>query len=119
MALVLLLSAPCQNRPRQKRRVPHPAPRPAWQRPIPRAGSAPLDRPYNIVLCISDEEAYHIRPAAGVLDASAGGTQQRGITFHHYIAAAMCTPSRGVMFSGQPPQVNGVFDQMESATCRA
>ena len=25
----------------------------------------------------------------------------------------MCTPSRGVMFSGQPPQVNGVYDQME------
>ncbi len=31
-----------------------------------------------------------------------------------YIGSAMCTPSRGVMFSGQPPQVNGVFDQMET-----
>ena len=40
--------------------------------------------------------------------------QQRGTTFKkHYIGAAMCTPSRGVMFSGRPPQVNGVFDQME------
>jgi arylsulfatase A-like enzyme len=33
---------------------------------------------------------------------------------NHYIGSAMCTPSRGVMFSGQPPQVNGVFDQMET-----
>lgn len=40
--------------------------------------------------------------------------RKRGTTFEqHYIASAMCTPSRGVIFSGQPPQVNGVVDQME------
>ena len=26
----------------------------------------------------------------------------------------MCTPSRAAIYSGQPPQVNGVFDQMEA-----
>ena len=40
---------------------------------------------------------------------------QQGITFrNHYIASAMCTPSRAALYSGQPPQVNGVFDQMEA-----
>lgn len=80
----------------------------------PASRSAPLGRPYNIVLFIFDEEAYHIRPAAGYSTPAREELRQRGTTFHnHYIGAAMCTPSRGVMFSGQPPQVNGVFDQME------
>lgn len=73
-----------------------------------------LGRPYNIVLFISDEEAYHLRPAEGYSTPARAELQRRGTTFHkHYIGAAMCTPSRGVMFSGQPPQVNGVYDQME------
>ena len=80
----------------------------------PASRSAPLGRPFNIVLFISDEEAYHLRPAAGYSTPAREELMQRGTTFHnHYIGAAMCTPSRGVMFSGQPPQVNGVFDQME------
>ena len=40
---------------------------------------------------------------------------QHGFTFrNHYVASAMCTPSRAALWSGQPPQVNGVFDQMEA-----
>jgi hypothetical protein len=31
--------------------------------PLPASRSAPLERPYNIVLFITDEEAYHLRPA--------------------------------------------------------
>ncbi len=87
---------------------------PGVAKAYPASQSAPLDRTYNIVLFISDEEAYHIRPAAGYSTPAREELMQRGTTFHnHYIGAAMCTPSRGVMFSGQPPQVNGVFDQME------
>lgn len=70
--------------------------------------------PYNLVLIVTDEESYRLRPAEGFALPARDELQRRGTTFHrHYIGAAMCTPSRGVMFSGQPPQVNGVFDQME------
>ncbi len=80
----------------------------------PAARAKPLDRHYNMVLFISDEETYHVRPAKNYALPGRYELQQRGTTFNkHYIGAAMCTPSRGVMFSGQPPQVNGVFDQME------
>ena len=82
--------------------------------PVPASRSTPQGRPYNIVLFISDEEAYHLRPAESYATPARAELQRRGTTFrHHYIGAAMCTPSRGVMFSGQPPQVNGVYDQME------
>jgi len=82
--------------------------------PLPAARSDAPDRPYNIVLFISDEEAYHLRPADGYTTSARDHLKQRGTSFNnHYIGAAMCTPSRGVMFSGQPPQVNGIYDQME------
>ncbi|MBG6166490.1 arylsulfatase [Labrenzia sp. EL_195] len=74
----------------------------------------PADHPYNVILLISDEEAYHLRAAEGYSTPAREELQRRGTTFrNHYIGAAMCTPSRGVMFSGQPPQINGIFDQME------
>jgi arylsulfatase A-like enzyme len=39
---------------------------------------------------------------------------RHGVTFrNHYIAAAMCSPSRASFLTGQPPQVHHVFDQME------
>jgi arylsulfatase A-like enzyme len=83
--------------------------------PFPASRSGPLDRPYNVVLIITDEEAYHLRPAEGFAIPARAELQLRGTTFlNHYIGSAMCTPSRGVIFSGQPPQVNGVFDQMET-----
>lgn len=86
----------------------------AQGQPVPASRTGPLDRPYNMVLFITDEEAYHLRPAEGYATPARAELQLRGTTFlNHYIASAMCTPSRGVMFSGQPPQVNGVYDQME------
>ena len=82
--------------------------------PYPASRNTPSGQPYNVVLFISDEEAYHLRPAEGYTTPAREELIRRGTTFHdHYIGAAMCTPSRGVMFSGQPPQVNTVFDQME------
>jgi len=82
--------------------------------PHPARRTTPLGHPYNVILFISDEEAYHVRPAQGYTTPAREELIRRGTTFHnHYIGAAMCTPSRGVMFSGQPPQVNGIYDQME------
>ena len=83
--------------------------------PFPASRGGPLDRPNNVILIVTDEEAYHLRPAEGYVTPARAELQRRGTTFlNHYIASAMCTPSRGVMYSGQPPQVNGVFDQMET-----
>jgi arylsulfatase A-like enzyme len=77
------------------------------------AGSASL-RPYNMILIIRDQESYRLLAPKEYKLPAMDSLRRRGITFgQHYIASAMCTPSRGVMFSGQPPQVNGVFDQME------
>lgn len=82
--------------------------------PAPAARAVPSDKPYNVILFISDEEAYKLRPTEGYTLPARTELRRRGTTLHnHYIGAAMCTPSRGVMFSGQPPQVNGVYDQME------
>lgn len=71
--------------------------------------------PYNVLLIITDEESHTLRAADGYGLPAREELKRRGTTFeNHYIGAAMCTPSRGVMFSGLPPQVNGVFDQMEA-----
>ena len=83
--------------------------------PFPASRGGPLGRPYNVILITTDEEAFHLRPAEGFTTPARTELQRRGTTFlNHYIGSAMCTPSRGVMYSGQPPQVNGVFDQMET-----
>lgn len=96
--------------------VPELTPKPAApSAPFPASRSAPLGRPYNMILITTDEEAYHLRPADGYSTPARAELQRRGTSFlNHYIASAMCTPSRGVMYSGQPPQINGVFDQMET-----
>jgi arylsulfatase A-like enzyme len=95
--------------------TPTASPQPGSTSPFPASRNKPGDRPYNVILFITDEEAYHLRPAEGFATPARAELQSRGTTFlNHYIASAMCTPSRGAMFSGQPPQVNGVFDQMET-----
>ncbi len=68
----------------------------------------------NIILIISDQESHKLLAPDDYELPVRAELERRGTRFeNHYIAAAMCTPSRGVMFSGQPPQVNGIFDQME------
>lgn len=72
------------------------------------------EQPYNIVMVMADQESFHLNQPLGFILPSREELRQRGTSFeNHYIAAAMCTPSRGVIFSGRPPQINGVFDQME------
>ena len=64
--------------------------------PFPASRSEPLDRPYNVILIITDEEAYHLRPAEGFATPARDELKRRGTTFlNHYIGSAMCTPSRG------------------------
>lgn len=71
-------------------------------------------KPYNIVLIVSDQESFHLNTPNNYELAARAELQRRGTSFErHYIASAMCTPSRGVMFSGQTPQVNGIFDEMQ------
>lgn len=71
-------------------------------------------QPYNIILIISDQQAFHLQPAQGYHLPTHEELQRRGVTFNnHYTAAAMCSPSRAAFLTGTPPQVNGVTDQME------
>lgn len=89
---------------------------PAWA--APEKGSTPERGsnagPYNMVLIIRDQLSSRLLAPEDYQMPATALLKRRGTSFeHHYIAAAMCTPSRGAMFSGQPPQVNGVFDQME------
>jgi arylsulfatase A-like enzyme len=78
------------------------------------ATPAPV-RPLNVILVLRDQTRAELPSAAGYHTPALDRLAQQGITFrNHYIASAMCTPSRAAIFSGQPPQVNGVFDQLEA-----
>src|SRR5271157_2314848 len=73
------------------------------------------NHPLNIILVIRDQTRYDLPIASGYNMPALDRLAQQGVVFrNHYVASAMCTPSRAALFSGQPPQVNGVFDQMES-----
>jgi arylsulfatase len=75
----------------------------------------PPNQPLNVILVIRDQTRFDLPVAAGYSTPALDRLAQQGITFrNHYIASAMCTPSRAAFFSGHPPQVNGVFDQMET-----
>jgi arylsulfatase len=71
-------------------------------------------RPLNIIFIICDQETYRLAAAADYQLPARRALRDHGVTFrNHYIAAAMCSPSRAAFLTGQPPQVNGVFDNME------
>ncbi|WP_319452479.1 MULTISPECIES: sulfatase-like hydrolase/transferase [unclassified Mycobacterium] len=85
--------------------------------PVPQAPGTPRppNQPLNIILIIRDQTRFDLPAAAGYTTPALDRLAQQGITFrNHYIASAMCTPSRAAFYSGHPPQVNGVFDQMET-----
>jgi arylsulfatase A-like enzyme len=70
-------------------------------------------RPLNVIFVLCDQEAYHIRGGADYALPARQALQKRGVTFHnHYIGSAVCTPSRALIFTGQPPQINGVYDHL-------
>jgi len=79
------------------------------------SGAPPADKPpRNIIFVICDQETYHLTARGDYKLPARQALMRHGVTFrNHYIASAMCTPSRAAFLTGQPPQVNGVFDQME------
>jgi arylsulfatase len=69
---------------------------------------------YNIIFVISDQRSYRLFAGDDYFLPALDTIARHGVTFrNHYIASAMCTPSRAAFLTGQPPQVNGVFDQMQ------
>jgi arylsulfatase A-like enzyme len=77
----------------------------------PSAGNKPL---YNIVFVISDQRSYQLFAGGDYALPAFDAIARHGVSFNnHYIASAMCSPSRAAFLAGQPPQVNHVFDQME------
>jgi arylsulfatase A-like enzyme len=69
---------------------------------------------YNIILIINDQEAYRLAVAGDYKLPAREELARHGVTFsHHYIAAAMCSPSRATLLTGVPPQIHGIFDQEE------
>jgi arylsulfatase len=80
-------------------------------------GSAVGDKPpYNIVFLIVDQRTYRLLPGSDYSLPAIDSIARHGVTFqNHYISSAMCSPSRASFLTGQPPQVNGVIDQMEYA----
>jgi arylsulfatase A-like enzyme len=98
--------SPGVTEPQAAGRDPHPA--------FPARPRRP-NQPLNIILIIRDQTRFDLPAAAGYRTPALDRLAQQGITFrNHYIASAMCTPSRAAFYSGHPPQVNGVFDQMET-----
>ena len=70
--------------------------------------------PYNIIFVISDQRAYRLFSGAEYSLPAIDTIARHGVAFrNHYIASAMCTASRAAFLTGEPPQVNGVFDQMQ------
>ena len=70
--------------------------------------------PYNIIFVISDQRADRLFAGADYSLPAIDAIARHGVTFrNHYIASAMCTPSRAAFLTGQPPQVNGLTDQMQ------
>jgi arylsulfatase A-like enzyme len=69
---------------------------------------------YNIILIISDQEAYHLLPAKNYSLPAREELSRHSVAFtNHYTAAAMCSPSRATLLTGVPPQVNRIYDQEE------
>ena len=64
-------------------------------------------KPYNIVFVITDQRAYRLFAGSTIRFRHSMTIARHGVTFtNHYIASAMCSPSRASLLTGQPPQVN-------------
>src|SRR5262245_22764090 len=86
----------------------------AQQTPAIPGSTAAGKPPYNIIFVISDQRTDRLFAGTDYTLPAIDTIARHGVTFHtHYIASAMCTASRAAFLTGQPPQVTGVFDQMQ------
>src|SRR5215467_8246436 len=70
--------------------------------------------PYNIVFIIVDQRTYRLLAAPDYSLPALDTIAKHGVSFqNHYIATAMCSPSRATFLTGRPPQFHHVIDQMQ------
>ena len=71
-----------------------------------------IEKP-NILFITCDQRMFQSIQAKGFHQPAIDRLADRGVTFmNHYISAAVCTPSRGVLYSGLAPQVTGIQEEM-------
>jgi len=71
-----------------------------------------IEKP-NILFITCDQRMFQSIQAKGFHQPAIDRLSERGVTFkNHYIASAVCTPSRGVLYSGLAPQVTGIQEEM-------
>ncbi len=67
----------------------------------------------NILFITCDQRMFQPVRAKGFRQPALDRLATRGVTFtNHYISSAVCTPSRGVIYSGLAPQVTGIQEEM-------
>lgn len=79
----------------------------------PRTGP-PGKPPYNIVFIVVDQQTHRLHGGPEYALPGTDTIASNGVTFeNHYIASAMCSPSRATFLTGRPPQYHHVIDQMQ------
>ena len=74
---------------------------------------APDEGKYNVLFITCDQRMYQPVKAKGFRQPALERLAARGVTFeNHYISSAVCTPSRGGIYTGLAPQVTGIQDEM-------
>lgn len=78
----------------------------------PKPQLSTVEKP-NILFITCDQRMFQSIQAKGFKQPAIERLAERGVTFtNHYIASAVCTPSRGVLYSGLAPQVTGIQEEM-------
>lgn len=79
----------------------------------PDPSGAPAKGKRNILFITCDQRMFQGLQARGFRQPALDRLASRGVTFaNHYMSSAVCTPSRGVLYSGLPPQVTGIQEEM-------
>ena len=70
--------------------------------------------PYNVVFIIVDQHTDRLLAGSDYSLPALDAIASHGVRFqNHYIASAMCSPSRATFLTGRPPQFHHVIDQMQ------